>query len=179
MTNQLSIGLILDLGKTNKAMVIAVNSPVTITIPKGYDVLIEAGLEEQNVKSTVSGKVKFPKNGKIFALVTLDPKFRQARVESADPVTLRTAVSEAVGGIDVQNLYKRLETFFKSLPKDGLAIDFFNRLFGISLDPLRKIRDDFTEKMGDVDFDAILDELNRMVEANKDKFPDSATDEDD
>lgn len=179
MANQLSFGLVLDLGKNGKTIVIAANSPVTVPTPKGFSVLVDPDLEEQDVVVLANGKIKFPKNGALVALVTVDRKFKQVRVEVAELSTLRSEIVEAISEIDVKAVNKRLESLFNSLPENGPTGQMLTRLFEVSLTPLRQFRDDLKEKLADVDLEAIGAELAAIAKANQEKLPTSATDDDD
>lgn len=111
MKNQVSIGLVLALGK-DKALVLAANFPVTVPIPRGYQIFIDPVLEEQGVV-TKPGKVKFPDNDAILALITIDAKFKQARVEVPDPAVSAIAIGEATGGIDYKGYTEKLNAFLR------------------------------------------------------------------
>ena len=178
MTNQLSLGFVLDLPKSNKTIVFTANCSVSVSTPKGHSVLIEEALDDEGVNLLANGKIKFPKEGVFSALVTFDTKFKQVRVEPATPAAMKMAVAEAFAGVDTAAHLEKITAFFKALPEDGPFMNLVDRLTSTSSAPLHAFWADLTSKMAGADLMAAADEFVALVKAQKDKILPKSADDD-
>lgn len=178
MANQASLGITVDLGSTGKTIVFVADTAMSVPTPKGFTILIDPVLEEQDVVVLTNGKIKFPKKGVFLVLITVDSKFKQVRVEVAEPTIMKLAVAEAFGEVDQKAIWNKITAFLASLPDDSPTGLFALKLLSIDPKPLIDFLNNIKENVADINFQDIGAELVTLAKAKKEElFPDSTEDE--